>query len=144
MGPPRIECCLTSKRRAGMSLADSPSMSLRAAIVSFLMLPLLATAGTPFTAIHPEEQYPDPKGSVSWDPYNGLISRVQERLRALGFAAGPVNGDFSTKTQAALVQFQLSASIPASGQLDDQTLEELGVQRDADASAGATGQPAQQ
>jgi len=68
---------------------------------------------------------------------------VQEKLRALGFDAGPVNGDFGTKTQAALAQFQLTASLPVSGQLDDPTLDELGVQRDADASAGATSNPGQ-
>ena len=107
-----------------------------------LLLPLPAHAG-PFTSIHPEEQYPDPQVRASSDPYSGLISQVQERLRALGFAAGPVNGDFGTKTQAALVQFQLAASIPASGQLDDQTLSELGIERDTQASAGATSRPAQ-
>lgn len=42
-------------------------------------------------------------------------------------AAGPVNGDFDGKTQAALAQFQLSRDLPASGQLDDRTAAELGV-----------------
>lgn len=120
-------------------------MTSRAAILASLLL--LASpsviAGTPFTSLHPEEAHPDPQGRVTPDAYSGFISRVQERLRALGFAAGPVNGDFGEKTQAALAQFQLSASIPAGGQLDDQTLAELGVQRDADAAAGATSKPAQ-
>jgi hypothetical protein len=116
-------------------------MKPRTAAVLVLSLPLIAHAGSPFTSIHPEEAYPDPQGSVSWDAYHGFIGKVQERLRALGFDAGPVNGDFGSKTQAALVQFQLSASIPASGQLDDQTLAHLGVQRDVDASAGATSKP---
>jgi peptidoglycan hydrolase-like protein with peptidoglycan-binding domain len=52
---------------------------------------------------------------------------VQERLRELGFDAGPVNGDFGEKTQAALAQFQLSRTIPASGQMDKETRAELGV-----------------
>jgi len=107
-----------------------------------LLLPLAAHAG-PFTSIHPEGQYPDPQVRMSSDPHAGLISTVQEKLRALGFDAGPVNGDFGTKTQAALAQFQLAASLPVSGQLDDPTLDELGVQRDADASAGATSNPGQ-
>src|SRR6185295_18120901 len=76
-------------------------------------------------------------------PYTGFISRVQEELRALGFDAGPVNGDFGTKTQAALAQFQISRTIPASGQLDDPTLAELGIRRhdtqdSGIASAGAS------
>jgi peptidoglycan hydrolase-like protein with peptidoglycan-binding domain len=69
----------------------------------------------------------------------GFISEVQEKLRALGFDAGPVNGDFGSKTQAALAQFQLSRTIPASGQLDNETLDELGVKRtDEGAAAGSS------
>jgi peptidoglycan hydrolase-like protein with peptidoglycan-binding domain len=104
-----------------------------------LLAPLGALAADAFTSLHPEEAHPDPTEKASPDPYTGFISRVQEKLRALGFDAGPANGDFGTKTQAALAQFQLSRTIPASGQLDDQTLAELGVAReDAQASAGAS------
>jgi peptidoglycan hydrolase-like protein with peptidoglycan-binding domain len=64
---------------------------------------------------------------------------VQEKLRQLGFDAGPANGDFGAKTQTALGQFQLANNLPVSGQLDDRTLGVLGVQReDAQASAGST------
>jgi peptidoglycan hydrolase-like protein with peptidoglycan-binding domain len=104
-----------------------------------LLSPLGATAADAFTSLHPEEAHPDPTERSSPDPYTGFVSRVQEKLRALGFDAGPVNGDFGAKTQAALAQFQLSRTIPASGQLDEQTLAELGVARDdAQASAGAS------
>jgi hypothetical protein len=102
-----------------------------------LVFPLSAIASGPFTAIHPEEHVPDPVEQASADPFTDYIGQVQERLRALGFDAGPVNGDFGFKTQAALAQFQLSLNIPASGQLDDQTLDELGVQRpEMSAAAG--------
>ena len=68
-----------------------------------------------------------------------FISQVQEKLLELGFDAGPVNGNFGTKTQAALAQFQLSRTIPASGALDPLTLEELGVERqNENAGAGGT------
>ena len=108
---------------------------------AFLLLAtaLPASAADPFTALHPEEAIPDPVGQPSSDAYTGFITRVQEKLNALGFDAGPANGDFGHKTQAALAQFQLSRTIPASGQLDDPTLAELGVQRDEmRASAGET------
>ena len=106
-------------------------MGLRSlALAIFLAAPLSAAAAGEFTAIHPEEAYPDPKGQPSQDPYSGFISKVQEKLREHGFDAGPVNGDFGPKTQAALAQFQLSWTIPASGQLDDATLAALGVQRE--------------
>lgn len=112
-----------------------------------LMAPLAAVAAGAFTALHPEEAYPDPTEQVSPHPYTGFITRVQEKLGELGFAAGPANGDFGAKTQAALAQFQLSRAIPASGQLDDETLAELGVQRDSpeaasDAASGASIDPA--
>ena len=67
-----------------------------------------------------------------------FIKRVQEKLNALGFDAGAVNGDFGAQMQAALAQFQLSRTLPASGQLDAETLLELGEARDATASAGAS------
>lgn len=69
-----------------------------------------------------------------------FIKRVQQKLNALGFDAGPVNGDFGAQMQAALAQFQLSRTLPASGQLDVETLLELGEARDATASAGGSAQ----
>lgn len=108
-------------------------------ILICLLAPLGALASGPFTSLHPEEHEPDPVGQNAADPYNGLISQVQEKLHGFGFDAGPVNGNFGTKTQAALAQFQLSRTIPASGALDDLTLAELGVERQQESAAvGAT------
>jgi peptidoglycan hydrolase-like protein with peptidoglycan-binding domain len=70
------------------------------------------------------------------DPYVEFNKRVQEALKQRGFYDGPINGDIGPNTQAALAQFQLSEVIPASGMLDAQTLEALGVQREQDPSAG--------
>jgi len=96
--------------------------------VCLILAPLGAGAASPFTSLHPEEAIPDPPAQpVSTGPHSGFISRVQEKLRELGFDAGPVNGDFGEKTQAALAQFQLSRTIPASGQMDKETRAELGV-----------------
>jgi peptidoglycan hydrolase-like protein with peptidoglycan-binding domain len=107
------------------------------AILLLAASPVLAN--TPFTAIHPEAAIPDPDSRLQSGPFSDLYVQVQERLNALGYDAGPPNGDFGAKTQAALAQFQLSIPLPASGQLDDATLAHLGV-RDypIDASAGST------
>lgn len=70
-------------------------------------------------------------GSAIAQEQPDLVSQMQERLRELGFYSGPVNGDFGPYTQAALVQFQLSVPVPASGQLDPPTLEALGLERPA-------------
>ena len=75
-------------------------------------------------------------------PYDDMIKQVQEKLNRLGFDAGPVNGDFGEKTQAALAQFQLANLLPASGALDNATMKELGVERPSDggnAVAGSSG-----
>jgi hypothetical protein len=106
---------------------------MRRFLLVLLLLPLSALG----SGLHPEEDHPDPVEQSSADPFTGFISQVQEKLRELGFDAGPVNGNFGTKTQAALAQFQRSRVIPASGQLDDQTLDELGVTRpEPSAAAG--------
>jgi peptidoglycan hydrolase-like protein with peptidoglycan-binding domain len=87
-----------------------------------------AIAAGAFNWNHPEEAYPDGMPALtSAGPYAELMSDVQRKLHQHGFDAGPVNGNFTTKTQAALVQFQLSRLLPASGSLDERTLDELGV-----------------
>jgi peptidoglycan hydrolase-like protein with peptidoglycan-binding domain len=101
-----------------------------ALLTCMALAPAAVLAANDFTALHPEAAIPDPTEQVAPGDYSGLISRVQERLHVLGFDAGPVNGDLGWKTQAALAQFQLSLAIPAGGQLDDRTLEELGVSRE--------------
>jgi hypothetical protein len=93
-----------------------------------------AFAGKAVSALHPEEAIPDDLPRMtSPGPYSDFITQLQERLHAQGFDAGPVNGDFGTKTQAALAQFQLSRALPASGMLDTATLAalDLGEKRGA-------------
>jgi peptidoglycan hydrolase-like protein with peptidoglycan-binding domain len=122
-------------------------VSPRSLAFVLLLAPLAAGAAGAFTSLHPEEAYPDPTGTASPDPYSGFITKVQEKLRELGFDAGPPNGDFGAKTQTALGQFQLANGLPVSGQLDDRTLGVLGVSRDvqsAEASTGSSTEPAPQ
>ena len=95
-------------------------------------VPAAALAGPAFSTMNPHEQYPDNAPPITaGGPYEELLKQVQEKLNARGFAAGPANGAFTTKTQAAITQFQLANVIPASGALDDATLAELGVERGA-------------
>ena len=97
-------------------------------ILVLLFAPLTAFASGPFTSLHPEEFVPAAADTGGPGVYQDFISQVQEKLNALGFDAGKPNGDFGAKTQAALAQFQLSRTIPAGGQLDELTLDELGLQ----------------
>ena len=104
--------------------------------------PAAALAGPEFSSNHPEEQYPDKAAPLTaGGPYQDLLKQVQEKLRANGFNPGPANGTYNTKTQAALAQFQLANSLPASGALDDATLWELGVDLRLTAEKESAGAP---
>jgi peptidoglycan hydrolase-like protein with peptidoglycan-binding domain len=93
-----------------------------------LLVPCAAAAANELSSQHPEEAYPDDAPMLaSPGPYADFYRQVQEKLRAQGFDAGPVNGDFGAKTQAALAQFQLARDLPVSGMLDEVTRAALGV-----------------
>ena len=118
---------------------------MRRACTLFLMaaflLPLRGLAQDALTSLHPEDAYPDDAPRLNQPGrWSGFIREVQEKLHQRGFDAGPVNGDFDSKTQAALAQFQLSIPMPVNGMLDEATLAELGVAAPAgeeqDASTG--------
>jgi peptidoglycan hydrolase-like protein with peptidoglycan-binding domain len=117
-------------------------MDLRTLIAAGAALLLSAGAlGANDSNPPPEQGQPDTTQQVPPDPYADINKQVQGKLQDLGFYSGPVNGDFGFNTQAALAQFQLSVPLPASGMLDGQTLEALGVAPEAPAqnpSAGAS------
>src|SRR5579859_1353837 len=106
----------------------------------FIGASLPALPGNPVGAMHPEESIPDnlPRMTSS-GPYDEFIKQVQQKLHEQRFDAGPVNGDFGSKTQAALAQFQLSQSLPVSGSLASWTLNALGVVAGLAPSAASTG-----
>ena len=115
-------------------------MRIAIVIAWTLMVALPARAGGPeFSSLHPEAAYPNDLPRLT-EPgaYDDYFAQVQRKLSALGFDAGPANGDFGSKTQTALAQFQIANVLPASGQLDDQTLKALDIVRPQDAAAGAT------
>lgn len=105
-------------------------MNLRTLLlIAALQVSFNALAADALTSLHPQEAYPDTAAALtSPGPYTEFLKQVQQKLHEQGFDAGPLNGDFGAKTQAALAQFQLSRALPASGMLDEQTLDELGVE----------------
>lgn len=76
-------------------------------------------------------------------PYDEMIKAVQQKLNDLGFDAGPANGDFGEKLQAAIAQFQIANLLPASGSMDEATMRELGVERQTEGVSAAAGSSAQ-
>ena len=112
-------------------------------LLPFIAGALLAGATLPVLAdaMHPEENIPDnlPK-LTSPGPYSDFYSQLQQKLNSLGFDAGPVNGDFGDKTQAALAQYQLAMMLPVSGMPDAPTLLQLDMQTpDLEANAEPQG-----
>ena len=55
----------------------------------------------------------------------GDIQIAEEHLQVFGFDPGPVDGLFTTQTQAAVRAFQARYGLPVSGLLDAATREEL-------------------
>jgi sporulation protein YlmC with PRC-barrel domain len=58
------------------------------------------------------------------------IRKVQQKLNQEGFHAGQVDGKWSSETQSAIRNFQQSKGMKATGQLDERTLDELGLEAD--------------
>lgn len=101
-----------------------------------------ALAAEPPAAAPPEEQAASGgTHAATPDPYAELNKRMQEKLKALGFYDGPVNGDVGPYTQAALAQFQLSVPMPVSGSLDAATLLALGLEDHAPIAEARTDAP---
>ena len=55
------------------------------------------------------------------------IRQVQQALDKDGFKAGPTDGRWGSETENAVKQFQQSKQIQANGQLDQQTIADLGL-----------------
>jgi sporulation protein YlmC with PRC-barrel domain len=58
------------------------------------------------------------------------IRKIQQELNKKGFHAGQVDGKWSSETQTAIRNFQQTKGLKATGQLDEQTLDELGLEAD--------------
>lgn len=73
-----------------------------------------------------------------------LVRTVQERLRARDVNAGPVDGIWGPETQQGLRRFQQSQGLQATGQLNAETLQALGItgQRGEGAAAPRASTPA--
>ena len=52
---------------------------------------------------------------------------IQERLKAEGVYTGPVDGEMSAQTEAALRAYQQKQGLPVSGAADEATVRELQI-----------------
>jgi peptidoglycan hydrolase-like protein with peptidoglycan-binding domain len=56
---------------------------------------------------------------------DSMVRTVQEALVEKGFDPGAIDGIWGSRTKAALMKFQESAGLTASGEIDDQTKSSL-------------------
>ena len=124
-------------------MADMKTLFRLLAAASLIGASVPALADNQVGAGDPEDAVPDnlPR-MVAPGPYDDFTKQVQEKLNQAGFDAGPVNGNFGEKTQAALAQYQLANLLPASGMPDDVTLNFMGIERpstDGNAATGSSG-----
>ena len=57
------------------------------------------------------------------------VLKAQARLNALGFSVGTPDGSIGPRSKAAIARYQASKRLPATGDLDAETLSALGVDR---------------
>jgi peptidoglycan hydrolase-like protein with peptidoglycan-binding domain len=76
------------------------------------------------------------------------IRQLQQALNEHGFNAGEVDGVFGARTREALKRFQSQAGLPATGELDAQTLtavghgDKVGAGESSAGQGGTQGRPA--
>jgi len=68
---------------------------------------------------------------ASATPSSEDVKKVQQALKDKGYYAGPVDGALGEQTRAAVRKLQKDNDLPATGRLDDETLDRLGVKPDS-------------
>ena len=63
-----------------------------------------------------------------------LVRSAQQALKQKGFDAGAIDGQFGPSTKSAVREFQQAQGLPQSGELDQQTLSALGVNKNQTAT----------
>jgi peptidoglycan hydrolase-like protein with peptidoglycan-binding domain len=82
------------------------------------LCPIMVEAGTAGTT---GEQPPTQRDIITKDN----LKLLQQRLTTEGVYAGPLDGEMSAQTEAALRAYQEKQGLPVSGAADDATLKQL-------------------
>lgn len=76
-------------------------------------------------------------GSESAQQGEENIKEVQQALKEQGYDPGPVDGVLGPKTEEALKSFQQANELEATGKLDAQTAQKLGIKKGAEQESGS-------
>jgi hypothetical protein len=123
-------------RSETQALARARADAVRAALVEHgvegsrvgLEAPLAAQGERgPPTVLSLETGLSGPRARSDQPADGGILSKVRRRLAAEGFDAGSPAAAWDSGAERALLRFQRSSGLPASGELDIRTLTALGV-----------------
>jgi hypothetical protein len=112
IGAYNSRCARSRYREADLAEARRDIDEARSSIVSEALAEALALTA-------PE------KDELAAAGYSVLTKDVQELLRALGYAPGPVDGRYGARTRAAVESFERGRGWPASGQISETLRKEL-------------------
>jgi localization factor PodJL len=108
------------------ALSKSDLAEAEAAAASFQPAPLVAEANE---VVMPEGGWGDDATGLQVQADNELVALVQRLLAEQGYDPGPADGLLGRQTIEAITEFQQSAGMPATGQIDNGLVAALREQR---------------
>ena len=100
-------------------------MRYKKALLSILALAVMVAPSAPAWSQSMSGGVPGNAGEV--ERPNDAVRAVQQALKDKGHYPGPIDGHWNAETQTALKAFQQSSGLEATGQLDAETREKLGM-----------------
>ena len=79
--------------------------------------------------------------SIKKGASGAAVRQIQQRLKALGYYSGTVDGDFGAGTESAVKAFQRANGLTADGKVGEQTLAKLNSSKAVKATAKPTAKP---
>jgi hypothetical protein len=83
------------------------------------------------TGMSAKDHQSDSSGAGAMHHGSSDAKEVQQALKDKGFDPGPLDGVIGSRTKEAIKSFQTASNLRATGTLDSETREKLGVQSDA-------------
>ena len=77
-------------------------------------------------------------GSIMLMRADQVVESVQQALKDEGFYYGEVNGDMNANVTAAIRRYQIRNGLQVTGELNDETLQSLGIKSSGSSSRSTT------